>query len=265
MNEFLHQAVITRHDDHKVVAVILHRLEERVDGLLTEVVVTLAVEGVSLVDKQHAAERLFDDLARLDGRLTDIARDKAAAVDLDKLSLREYAERTVDARHQTRDHRLARAGVAGKNHVERKVRVGKPHLLAPLKDSRHVDEVIHLALDLAEPNVAVQLRLEISDLLRRGKRRFLFFLLVRACGGGGLLGLCAVRAPRRVCFGRGGSRRVRRQWRAPEVAAHAIEAVLRHRADNVKLLEDNFVLFIHGDSLPSPRRVCAPSRGTNTQ
>ena len=92
MNEFLHQAVITRHDDHKVVAVILHRLEERVDGLLTKVVVALAVEGVGFVNEQHAAERLFDDLARLDGRLTDIARDKTAAVDLDKLSLREYAE-----------------------------------------------------------------------------------------------------------------------------------------------------------------------------
>ena len=51
MNEFLHQSVISRHDDHKVIAVILHRLEERVDGLLTEVVVTLAVEGVSLVNE----------------------------------------------------------------------------------------------------------------------------------------------------------------------------------------------------------------------
>ena len=257
VDEFLHQSVVARHDHYKVVAVILHRLEQRIDGLLAEVVVALAVEGVGLVDEQHAAERLFDDLTRLDGSLADVARDKAAAVDLDKLPLREYAERAIDARHQARDHRLARAGVAGKDHVERKVRVGKAHLLAPLEDGRHVDEVIHLALDLAEAHIAVQLRLEILDLLRRGKRRFLLFLLVRTGGGGGLLGL-------RALFGRGRFRRVLHRRRTPEVAAHTIETVLRHRADDVELLEDDLVLFIHGDSLPSSRRACAPSRGTDT-
>ena len=249
---------------------VLHRLEQRVDGLLTEVVVALAVEGVGFVDEQHAAERLFDDLARLDGRLADIAGDKPAAVDLDKLSLREYAERTVDTRHQTRDHRLARAGVAGEDHVEREVRVGKPRLLAPLEDSRHVDEVIHLALDLAKADVGVKLFFEVLDLLGWGKRRFFLFFLARTDGGCGLVRLCAVRALRRVCFGRnflrdGGFRRVRRQRRAPEVAAHAIQVVLRHRADDVELLENDLVLFIHGDSLPSFRRACAPSRGTRMQ
>ena len=87
VDEFLHQAVVARDDHDEVVAVVLHRLEQRVDGLLTEVVVALAVERVGLVDEQHAAERLFDDLARLDGRLTDVARDEPAAVDLDKLTL----------------------------------------------------------------------------------------------------------------------------------------------------------------------------------
>ena len=249
---------------------VLHRLEERIDGLLTEVVVALAVEGVGFVNEQHAAECLFDDLARLDGRLTDIARDKTAAVNLDKLSLREYAERTVDARHQARDHRLARAGVAGKDHVEREIRIRQSRLLAPLEDGRHVDEVIHLALDLAKADVGVEFFFKVLDLLGRGKRRFLFLFLVRAGGGGGLVRLCAVCALRRVCFGcnflrDGGFRRVRRQRRAPEVAAHAIQVVLRHRADNVELLENDLVLFIHLDSLPSFRRACAPLRGTRMQ
>ena len=87
LDELFHQAIVARDDHDEVVAVILHRLEERIDGLLTEVVAALAVKCVGLVDKQHAAERLFDDLARLDGRLTDVARDEPAAVDLDKLTL----------------------------------------------------------------------------------------------------------------------------------------------------------------------------------
>ena len=77
--------------------------------------------------------------------LADIAGDKPAAVDLDKLSLREYAERTVDTRHQTRDHRLARAGVAGEDHVERHIGGGEVVLLAELVDLDHVDELEFLA------------------------------------------------------------------------------------------------------------------------
>ena len=227
LDELFHQAVVARDDHDEIVAVVLHRLEQRVDGLLTEVVVALAVECVGLVDKQHAAERLFNDLARLDGRLSDVARDQPAAVHLDELALRQNAERAVDARHQPRDHRLARAGVAGKDHVEREVRVRQSRFLAPLEHRRHADEVIHLALDLGKADIAVKLLLEVLDLLGRGKRRFLFLFLVRAGGGGGLVRLCAVRALRRVCFGRsflrdGGFRRVWRQRRAPEVAAHAV-------------------------------------------
>ena len=72
MDELFHQAIVARDDHDEVVAVILHRLEQRVDGLLTEVVVALAVEGVGLVHEQHAAHGLLDDLLGLQGCLPHI-------------------------------------------------------------------------------------------------------------------------------------------------------------------------------------------------
>jgi hypothetical protein len=53
------------HDD-EVVAVVLHLLDQGVDGL---VAVLVPRERVRLVDEQDAAERVFDDLGGLDRRL----------------------------------------------------------------------------------------------------------------------------------------------------------------------------------------------------
>lgn len=89
MDEPIHQIGVARHDDHQVVPVILHGLEDGVDGLLTEVVLALTVEGIGLVDEQHAADRLLDDLLGLDGGLAHISGYQTAAVYLYQLALGE--------------------------------------------------------------------------------------------------------------------------------------------------------------------------------
>ena len=241
-DEFLHQLIVAGNDHDEVVAVILHRLQEGVDRLLPEVVVAFAVERIRLVDEQHTAERTLDHLLRLDGGLTDVPGDKPAAVDLDKLTLRQDAERVVDARHQTRDHRLARTGVAGEDHVERKIGVGKSRFRTAPKDGRHVDEVVHLALDLAKTDVGVKLRLEILDLLGRKRLRLRFFFCALVAGllSGRLL----------LLFRCGGLAAAAGRRSAPKVGGHTFEIVLRHRADDVKLLQNDLVFFIHGRFLP---------------
>ena len=118
VDKAIHQPVVARHNDHQILAVILHGLEQRIDGLLAEIVLAAAVQGIGLVDEEHAALRLIDNLLRLGGRLADITRHKAASVHLDQLSLREHAQRLIDARHQAGDHGLARAGIAGEHHVQ---------------------------------------------------------------------------------------------------------------------------------------------------
>ena len=55
---------------------------------------------------------------RFDRGLTDISRDETASVALDERSLRENADRAVHSRHEAGDHRLARSGIARKDHVK---------------------------------------------------------------------------------------------------------------------------------------------------
>ena len=157
MDKPVHQFRVARYDDHQVVAVVLHGFEDGVDGLLTKVVFGLAVEGVSLVDEQHAAHGLFNDLLGLEGGLTYVAGHQTAAVHLHQLALAEDAETAVDAGHHAGHHGLAGAGVAGEDHVERHIGGGEVVLLAELVDLDHVDEVVDFVLDHVQADVGVQL------------------------------------------------------------------------------------------------------------
>ena len=118
VDKILHEVRVARDDHDKIVPMVLHRLEDRVDRLLPERVV-LRGQGVGLVDKEHAAERLLDLLRRLDRRLADVARHESRPVRLDKLPLREHADLLVNPCENARDRRLACARISRKHEVER--------------------------------------------------------------------------------------------------------------------------------------------------
>ena len=121
VDELVHQVGVARHDDHQIVPVILHGLQQGVDGLLPEVVFTAAVEGIGLIHEQHAAHGLLDDLLGLEGGLPHIASHQTAAVHLHQLPLGENAQASVDAGHHPGHHGLAGAGIAGEHHVQRHI------------------------------------------------------------------------------------------------------------------------------------------------
>ena len=247
MDELVHQVGVARHDDHQIVPVILHGLQQGVDGFLPEVVFTAAVEGVGLVHEQHAAHGLLDDLLGLEGGLPHIACHQAAAVHLHQLTLGQDAQAPVDAGHHPRHHGLAGTGIAGEYHVQGHIGGGQIVLLAQLIDLHHVDEVVYLLLHHAQSDVAVQLRQQILDLLRR-RQLLLSGLFVAGLGGGGGRRVLLLR----VLAGDGGrGRRLGRvagdvlKGRTPEVAVHALHVVLRHGADHVQLLENDLVFLVH--------------------
>jgi hypothetical protein len=99
--------------------VVFHQLEQSFDGLAAEVVGPARAQSVSLVDEEHAAQRVLRRLRRFDGRLPDVAGDEAGAVGLDEVAAPERAERAVDLREQARYGRLAGAGVAVEDEVAR--------------------------------------------------------------------------------------------------------------------------------------------------
>ena len=163
VDELVHQAVVACDDDDEILAVILHGLQQRVDGLQTEVVFGFGVQAVGLVDEQHAAKGALDHLRRLGGRLTHVARDQAGTVHLHQLALGQDAQGAVDAGHHTRNRRLAGAGIAGKDHMQRHVHGFQAVLLAQLVHRDHVDQIVDLALDAVQADQRVQLRLQILD------------------------------------------------------------------------------------------------------
>ena len=111
-------------------------------------------------------------------------------------------------------------------------------LTAELIDLHHVDEAVHLVLYHVKADVAVQLREQILHLLRR-RQLLLGLRLLLAGGYGGLL--FALSAGGR--FGRGRGLGCGRG--APEVAVHPLDAVFRHGADHIQLLQDDLILLIH--------------------
>ena len=128
-------------------------------------------------------------------------------------------------------------------------------LAAKLVDGGHVDEVADLLLDGGKANVAVQLRLQVLHvLLGQGLHHLRFLSLGGRLTAGGLAigrlgGHFAVGAAHRLpAGGRGGGglgRQDTLEGSAPKIVAHAAEVALRHGADDLQLLEDDLVFFIH--------------------
>ncbi len=177
-------------DHHEVVAVVLHRLDQRVDGLLA---VLVPGQRVGLVDEQHALDRAGDHLGGLHGGLAEVAGDQLGAVHLDQVPLGQHAERRVDAADQSRDGGLAGARVAGEHQVPGDRRGAQALLGAQPLHPQHGGLPVHLCLDRAQPDQAVELG---EQLLDGGAR-----LLGRRGQGGGRR-----RGGRRGGGGRGGRR-----------------------------------------------------------
>ena len=265
MDELVHQPVVARDDHHQVVPVVLHGLQQRVDGLLAEVVGPAAVEGVCLVDEQHTPQSGVDDLPGLDGCLSHVARHQPAAVHLRQLPLGQDAQAVVDPGHQPGDGGLSRAGIAGKHHVETHVRCGQAVLPAQTLYRRQIDEVFHLPLHRTEAHIAVQLLLQILDVLFGGSFGGVFLFLFCRLWRLFLPAVCR-RGPFFFLRQRNRRHMLLRCRSAPEVRAHAAEVVLRHRADHLQLPQDDLVLFaliplVHPLTPPTVLYVPAPGTG----
>ena len=199
------------------------------------VVLAAVGQGVGFIDKQHAAHGLIDDLFGFDSGLADITGDQIAAIHLDQLALAEDAQRVENARHQPGDHGFARAGVAGKHHVQRQVALGQAMLLAQLGNFNPVHQLIHLLLHGGQADIAVEL---LHQVVHGFLGRFL--------GLGGGIGLAVARGRR---GGGGLGRRVRLLGRGRiglrvgiKIVIHRAQVALGHGLDDFVLQADDFVL-----------------------
>ena len=80
LEEGLHAILVAGQDHHQVVALVLHHLQQHLDRFLAVVALVLgAVEVVGLVDEEHAAHRLLQDLLGLGRRVADVLADQVVA------------------------------------------------------------------------------------------------------------------------------------------------------------------------------------------
>ena len=97
---------------------VLHALEQGLDGLLAEVVGGVLVgQGVGLVDEEHTTQGLLDDLVSLDGGLAYKSGHQSGPVHLHQLALGQYPDGVVDLGQQTGHRGFASARIAHKDQV----------------------------------------------------------------------------------------------------------------------------------------------------
>ena len=137
LEEPFHAIAIAGEDDHEILALRFHHLQQDLDRLLSVVALVLGpVEIVSLVDEQHAAHRLLQDLLGLRRGVADILPDQIVARDADDMAAPHEAEPMQDVGHPQRDRGLAGAGIAGERHVQRRKRGRERHLLPDALDQQ---------------------------------------------------------------------------------------------------------------------------------
>ena len=82
-----HVGGVAGRDDHNLVPMVLHQLDQRGDGFLAEVAALAARrERVGFVDEQHPAQRPAKDCLRLGRGVPDVLADQITAVGLDQMT-----------------------------------------------------------------------------------------------------------------------------------------------------------------------------------
>jgi len=124
LEERVHPVLVAGQDDHQVLALVLHDLEQDLDGLLPVVALVLrAVQVVGLVDEQHAAHGPLEDLLGLGRGVPDVLADEFLAGDGDQVPAPGVAEPLEQLGHPERHRGLAGTRAAGEAHVQ--VRPGR--------------------------------------------------------------------------------------------------------------------------------------------
>ena len=240
---------------------ILHGFEQGIHRLQAVIAAAPVGEGVGFVDEQHAALGLFDHLGGFDGRLAHVARHQAGAVHLHQMALGKHAQALVNAAHEPGYHGFARAGIAGKHHMQGQIGGRQAVLLPGLANFDPVDQAVHLVLDPIQPDIAVQLLFQVFDIFSGffflfGFLRLFFFLFLRLRGRRGGF---------RLLFRSGNGGHAYR-FDAPQILADQLHALFQQPLHDFILQLNDFVLAVHVLSpYPSSARMNANVRFKSCQ
>mmetsp|Transcript_28795 Transcript_28795/g.64356 ORF Transcript_28795/g.64356 Transcript_28795/m.64356 type:complete len:402 (+) Transcript_28795:138-1343(+) len=163
--ELVHPILVARQHHDEVLLLVLHHVEQNLDGLLAVVaVVARVVEVVRLVDEQHAAHGLLDHLLGLGGGVADVLADEVVAGGHNHVPLTAVAHALQDLAHAHRHRGLASAGSAGEAHVEGGDCGLEAELAAHLVENEQGSDFAHALLHRLEAHqVVVELLEDLRD------------------------------------------------------------------------------------------------------
>ena len=176
----MHLVRVARDDDDELVAVVLHALEERIDGLVAKVLLAAVGQGVGFVYKQDAVQRLVNDGVRLHSRLANVLRNELRPVGFDKFRRLRDPQRLVCAGHEPGDGRLARAWAPREDAMVGRRGDRQTGRLPLVLQLEIVDELANLLLDRRDSDQLVQLCKHVFYLHGRLDLAFVARSLLRA-------------------------------------------------------------------------------------
>gem|GEM_PF-5049275 len=170
VHEDFHFLGISGQDDGQLPFVLRDLLEEDLDHLPAVIagIVVPALQGVGLVDEQHAAQGLLDQGLGPGSGLADVLADQVGAVGLDQVPAWQQPDALEDTAQLLGDDGFPGPGIAGEDRVQvDPVRLLEPLLLPQLDELHVLNEIGYPGFDRVQADQGIQ---SVQDIL--GARGF---------------------------------------------------------------------------------------------
>ena len=164
--ERIHPILVPRQNDDEIVPIILHHLQQDLDRLLPIIPLVLRpIQIISLVDEQHPAHRLLENLFGLRRGMPDILSDQIIPRHGNHMITPDILQPMQHIRHPTRHRSLPGPRITRKTHMQRRRLRLYPH---PPPRTLHQQQRRHLPdsrLDRHQPHqIAIQQRDHLADI-----------------------------------------------------------------------------------------------------
>ena len=118
LHEFLHVLGIPRRNYYKLTTLILHPLQQRLNGFPTKIIATAIAQTICLIDKQYTTHRFIDQLRCLDGCLTHISAYKSLPVAFNQMTSLQNTQGFIYLSQNPRYSGFTRTWVSAKHTVQ---------------------------------------------------------------------------------------------------------------------------------------------------
>ena len=160
--------VIAGDDHHQPIPIILHPRQQRIHRLAAERIPTRQTglnQRIRLIDEQHPIHRRINQRTGLDRRRPQMLTHKILPLRLHHRRRLQQPQPAIGLSHHPRDRGLTRPRRTSKRQMQTPRRRTQPLIPAHLGQRRRRPQLGHLLLNLAQPDLLIQLQLRRPQIL----------------------------------------------------------------------------------------------------